>query len=966
MTAWHYTMQKHQTLRWLRTMQSRHSPTTEVISPVKDVQVIYALYHISLPRRIYVGQTINTAFHRFKQHVNAAKRIFRTGSRDDTLPIHRHMAYVGWQGFRIYPLEKIPGSFPPTNDGRTAFRQKALCREVFWKRVLHAFLPTGLCVEGKKPSRVRSPQTTHIATGEQDSDSTYTTSQLSNNDNTRTFASRDLERKTRCLLHSAVAGRFTPVQLGTHTNRNIRRMYDTLHSYTLDYWGVEGMHFEAVSNALFNTMAKPRAVTACQTVIVQLFLHQDLERLGINTVVANEGKWRELVPKATRDRLKRPVLAYKYAPPISRSFCNYGKLAYISLEEMQKILDKPCQCKNPSFRQYQDTNTGHVITTDTSIMRNATLQSLMAKGTKFRCTVHESDATVGNTHEMVQHDLQRAFKTWAAGIKHTYGDADASAVVPWKSFVLNQILELVGGSDMLNSIPASNLLPSNIDLEQLSYIQRHFIITTVDKADNIFCIMCKKHYLIECLRELEQGVAYKVTDRTEPEILLSCQNFNDQFNQTLPEHRGHATLRNDGAGHKNAVIPNFHIRVKMHKEPLGYRFVAGSRDSPLTGVSQWLTLVLKACIPEVHDMWRLVAQQIPGSERAETCWIISDSEEISRLCRSVNRSRRNRQPVPLAAYDFTTMYTKLSLSDLKARLATLINAIFEHKSNTSRAKILLVDQSGHYEWITSPRTGLPPTTRLFDQSKIIEAISFLVDNTYVRFAGRIWHQIVGIPMGTNCAGFLANLYCFTYEFDFLKKVINDKNFVVAEELLRTKRYIDDLLAINGVHLPNHLYLPEGIYPKEILTLVTAAEGETVPYMDLLIRQNRRRGLLTAIYDKRLEDKYANIKVIRYPDTQSVLAMKAKCGIVTSQMYRFLRRCTLAKDFVYNISLVLHRLLEKGYHAAAIWAQVKRFLVKHPHIYGGKHVRTWTKKISVKIDNLARGTCKPGPNGQTRG
>ena len=127
-----------------------------------------------------------------------------------------------------------------------------------------------------------------------------------------------------------------------------------------------------------------------------------------------------------------------------------------------------------------------------------------------------------------------------------------------------------------------------------------------------------------------------------------------------------------------------------------------------------------------------------------------------------------------------------------------------------------------------------------------------MDNTYVRFAGRLWHQVIGIPMGTNCAGFLANLYCFTYEFEFLKKVVKDASkSIIAREMYLAKRYIDDLITIDCVEVPQHLYLPEGIYPKDILTLVLAAEGDTVPYMDLFIRQNRRRGLLTAIYDKRL-------------------------------------------------------------------------------------------------------------------
>ena len=311
------------------------------------------------------------------------------------------------------------------------------------------------------------------------------------------------------------------------------------------------------------------------------------------------------------------------------------------------------------------------------------------------------------------------------------------------------------------------------------------------------------------------------------------------------------------------------------------------------------------------------------------------------------------------------MYTTLCQEDLKARMATLIQNIFEYKANSSRAKLLLVDEYGHFEWIANPRSGLPGSTKIFDAAKIIEAITFLVDHTYVKFAGKLWHQLIGIPMGTNCAGFLANLYCFTYELEFLKRVVNEKNFTLAEEMLRTRRYIDDLLMIRCVHLPGKLYLPEGIYPKHILSLVLADSGRSVPYMDLHIRQNKRRGLITAIYDKRLEDKYADIDVIRYPDSSSVLATKAKCGIVTSQMHRFLRRCSFARDFVYNTGLVLYRLIHKGYHRPSLWAQVRRFLLVRPHIYGGRTVKTWCCKIRSKILALMLGSCRPGPCGQLR-
>ena len=43
---------------------------------------------------------------------------------------------------------------------------------------------------------------------------------------------------------------------------------------------------------------------------------------------------------------------------------------------------------------------------------------------------------------------------------------------------------------------------------------------------------------------------------------------------------------------------------------------------------------------------------------------------------------------------------------------------------------------------------------------------FLVDNIFVAFAGKVFQQIVGIPMGTNCAPLLADIFLYSYEAEF--------------------------------------------------------------------------------------------------------------------------------------------------------------------------------------------------------
>jgi hypothetical protein len=50
-------------------------------------------------------------------------------------------------------------------------------------------------------------------------------------------------------------------------------------------------------------------------------------------------------------------------------------------------------------------------------------------------------------------------------------------------------------------------------------------------------------------------------------------------------------------------------------------------------------------------------------------------------------------------------------------------------------------------------------------------LEFLIDNILVIFGGRVFHQTVGIPMGTNCAPLLADLFLYSYEADFIQGLL---------------------------------------------------------------------------------------------------------------------------------------------------------------------------------------------------
>ena len=72
--------------------------------------------------------------------------------------------------------------------------------------------------------------------------------------------------------------------------------------------------------------------------------------------------------------------------------------------------------------------------------------------------------------------------------------------------------------------------------------------------------------------------------------------------------------------------------------------------------------------------------------------------------------------------------------------------------------------------------------------------------------------VVGIPMGTNCAPLLADLVLYSYESEFLQKLVKDKKIHEARAFNFTYRYIDDVLSINNSRFAEFLAL---IYPPEL-------------------------------------------------------------------------------------------------------------------------------------------------------
>ena len=61
----------------------------------------------------------------------------------------------------------------------------------------------------------------------------------------------------------------------------------------------------------------------------------------------------------------------------------------------------------------------------------------------------------------------------------------------------------------------------------------------------------------------------------------------------------------------------------------------------------------------------------------------------------------------------------------------------------------------------------------------------------------MFQQTVGIPIGTNCAPLLADLFLYSYEADFIQSLLQRKEKKLAKSFGFTFHFIDDVLSLNN-------------------------------------------------------------------------------------------------------------------------------------------------------------------------
>ena len=63
-------------------------------------------------------------------------------------------------------------------------------------------------------------------------------------------------------------------------------------------------------------------------------------------------------------------------------------------------------------------------------------------------------------------------------------------------------------------------------------------------------------------------------------------------------------------------------------------------------------------------------------------------------------------------------------------------------------------------FLTSEQPKQYKLCKLWSCQKMCDALHYPLDNIFIRFGSKLYRQIIGIPMGTNCAPLAADLFLF--------------------------------------------------------------------------------------------------------------------------------------------------------------------------------------------------------------
>ena len=295
-----------------------------------------------------------------------------------------------------------------------------------------------------------------------------------------------------------------------------------------------------------------------------------------------------------------------------------------------------------------------------------------------------------------------------------------------------------------------------------------------------------------------------------------------------------------------------------------------------------------------------------------SCPTVADDMLVESYSKAGFRGFRGFRASSLSTYDFSTLYTTLPHNLIKDKLVDLIERTFQREGS------LYIACNDRNAFFTSDAVR---NYNLWSCQKVCEALTFLLDNIYIRFGSKLYRQIVGIPMGTNCAPLVADLFLFCYERDFMLSLSEENQSGIIEAFNSTSRYLDDVLNIDNNFFDS---MVNRINPSELQLNKANVSDAEASFLDLHLSISD--GFVkTKIYDKR--DDF-DFDIVNFPFLDGDVPRSASYGVYISQLIRFARVSSHVDDFNTRNKVLTAKLLRQGYRYHKLRKAFSKFYRRH--------------------------------------
>lgn len=598
-----------------------------------------------------------------------------------------------------------------------------------------------------------------------------------------------------------------------------------------------------------------------------------------------------------------PSVVYNLSRTIRTSIFNYKQtVSSINVNDhLTYGTNLPsCDCHNSPFI---DRDHNHIITGDLRLIENQHLRKLISKGPNYReprtLNLKKCRETIENGTEICTNNLLK-------------GDHNLSPehLIPWRDEILRKVdAKIALLKRKIKFQKANPILKRPEVVDYLENLHKTFVLVPIDKAANNIAIICKRYYVEVILKEIgilgEGNNTYTSTDLSKDHIVNDNLQYTKRLNMAVEE--------------TELDLPVMYWIPKKHKNPTGKRFIIASKLCSTKQISTAVSNAFKLVYSQVENFHK----KAKFLSNYNKFWVLQNSKPIIDTLNKINKKQNAKS---ISTFDFSTLYTKLPHEKLIKELSSIIDFVFEG----GKCKFILISKQGRASW----RTKKPRDAVCFSRNSLKQAVKHLIQNCFFTVGDVVMRQAIGIPMGIDPAPFWANLFLYSYEERYMADLISsDKR--KARHFHSTKRFIDDLCAINDGNLFGEIY--KDIYPEELeLKLEHSGSHASFLNLDITILEGE---FVYKLFDKR--DAFP-FSIVRMPFINSNIPESIFYSALIGEFLRIARSTLKLADFLIKAKDLCKRMENQGARRYLTERNIRKIVSRHEDDF---------RRFEIHVDDL---------------